>query len=78
MKRLLELTDGLNSVGSKEYVDVDSITNIMPYFQSSFFGTKTLAGSVVSTGNAESGTYVKETPDKIIEMIKNQQFALVY
>lgn len=78
MKRLLELTDGLYNGGAKEYVDVDSITNVIPFTRRNFFGGIELVGSKVFSGGMNSGTYVRETPEQILTMIKNKQFALEY
>lgn len=78
MKRLLELTDGISNGQNKEYVDADSITNIMPYIKYGFFGSETILGSLVCSGASSDGTYVKESAFQIIEMIKNKQFVLEY
>lgn len=76
MKRLLELHDATGS-GEKEYVDVDSITNIVPYRADvgGFWTTRyETVGSRVFSGGMDSGTFVKETPEKIVQMIRDKQF----
>lgn len=76
--RLIELTDGMREENIKEYVDADSVTNIMPDIRRSrrfgLFGSiKTeIKGSLVFTLGCKYPTYVKETPEQVKKLIENK------
>lgn len=73
----IQLTDGLSNSGAKEYVEANSITNIMPrverVYRYGFFTTtyteKKLEGSKIYTTGSKYPTYIKESPEQVVELI---------
>lgn len=76
MNKFLILTDGLHNSNLPEIVNLEEISNVFPNFESvgGFFSEKKIvtSGSVVLMKNGHS-TYVKETPEQLLEMIKGAQ-----
>jgi len=75
--KLLQLTDFFTGT-AKEYVNIDDISMIQPNAKRvGFFRRKIVVeGSRVFTRSSREATYVKETPEQIAELIKNNKLGI--